>query len=265
MNSDIRFLFPSSPLNKKKPDEMFEEEFLAMQGQVFSCSLFSIEEFEVGNFKPRPLFQDGEVIIYRGWMLTPLEYARLQAAIHEANGKRFTSSDQYRHTHWMSKWYTLCEDLTPKTIFLKKEADFIAAVAPLGWSSYFVKDYVKSLTTSRGSVARTPEEIGEIVSLLENFRGHIEGGVCIRQFEELCPETERRFFAIRGRVFAREGDAPEITETIVERIDSPFFAIDIVMARNGIPRLIELGDGQVSDRKEWSVARFVEIWTSLEL
>jgi hypothetical protein len=50
---------------------------------------------------------------------------------------------------------------------------------------------------------------------------------------------------------------PEIVQRIAERIDSPFFSVDIVLALDDTLRLIELGDGQVSDRKKWPANRFV--------
>ncbi len=79
----------------------------------------------------------------------------------------------------------------------------------------------------------------------------------MRQFEELRPDSEERYFVFKQKAFARDGAVPEIVERIATRINSPFFSVDIVLAANGVPRLIELGDGQVSDRKKWDADRFV--------
>jgi ATP-grasp domain, R2K clade family 3 len=258
----MRLLYPCDPFEKKKPDEAYEEEFAAAQAAGLACSLYCAEDFELGEFKPRPLFAEGEEIIYRGWMLTPLRYADLQAAIESRGGKLLTTAGQYRHCHYLPEWYPLCGDVTPKTIFLDRDADFSSALAGQGWSAYFVKDYVKSLTTSRGSVAQTVDEIAEIVALIEKFRGQVEGGVCVRQFEDLIPDSEERYFVFKKRAFAREGAVPEIVERIAARIDSPFFSVDMVLASNGTLRLIELGDGQVSDKKKWAADRFVEMLKS---
>lgn len=121
---------------------------------------------------------------------------------------------------------------------------------------------MKSLTTSRGSVARTVDEVAEIVALLEKYRGSIEGGVCVRRFEEFQPETEQRYFALRGKVFASSEFIPSMVKEIASRISSPFFSIDMAMTRDGALRLIELGDGQVSDRKHWSADHFVKMLSS---
>ncbi|MDX8399027.1 MAG: ATP-grasp domain-containing protein, partial [Gallionellaceae bacterium] len=225
-----------------------------------SCSIYSAEDFESGEFKPRPPLTQGDKVIYRGWMLTPDSYAKLQVAIESHGGKVLTSLAQYRHCHYLPEWYPICEDITPKTIILNKNTDFKSALATKEWSAYFVKDFVKSLTTSRGSVAKTPDEVTEIVSLIEKYRGQIEGGVCVRQFEDLCPETEERYFVFNHTPFSRDGIIPDIVTTIAARIESPFYSVDIVLASNGTPRLIELGDGQVSDIKKWPANRFVEIF-----
>lgn len=63
----------------------------------------------------------------------------------------------------------------------------------------------------------------------------------------------------KRKVFSYSGVVPEIVECIAARIDSPFFSVDVVLSSKGRPRLIELGDGQVSDRKNWPASRFVAI------
>jgi ATP-grasp domain, R2K clade family 3 len=260
----MRFLYPCDPFEKKKPDEAYEEEFIVAQAAGLACSVYSAEDFESGEFKPRPPFAEGETIVYRGWMLTSDDYAKLHAAIEGKGGVPLTSLTQYCHCHYLPEWYHLCEDVTPKTIFLKRDDDFPSILAEQDWSAYFVKDYVKSLTTSRGSVAKSAGEIAEIVALIEQYRGQVEGGVCVREYEELQNESEERYFVFKQRAFSRDGLIPEIVEKIAARIQSPFFSVDIVLNAEGVPRLIELGDGQVSDRKKWSADRFVSMFTGAQ-
>lgn len=256
----MRLLYPGDPFNKKKPDETYAEEFLAAQAAGLACSLYSAEDFESGTFKPRPPLVEHEEILYRGWMLNPSSYGKLHEAIERTGSHAVTSVEQYRLCHYLPEWYPFCRDLTPETIFVEKGADYAAAVSSRHWQAFFVKDYVKSLTTSRGSVANLVGEIAEIVSLIEKYRGQVEGGVCIRQFEQLAPDTEERYFVFRGKPYARSGAVPEIVQSVAPRISSPFFSVDIVLTTNGTPRLIELGDGQVSDRKQWEAKRFIEIF-----
>jgi hypothetical protein len=255
----MHLLYPSDPLDKKKPDEAYEEEFAAAQSAGFTCFLFSSEDIELGDFKPRPAPQFEGEILYRGWMLTPDRYALLQRAIEAKGAAVVVTAEPYRKCHYLPEWYPECQDLTPKTIFLSKDEDVSGPLSQTGWTAYFVKDFVKSLTTTRGSVAKNAAEVREIVELIEQYRGEVEGGICVRELEDFLPDTEERYFVFRGRAFSRDGVVPEIVRDIAGRIHSPFFSVDIVLNREGLPRLIELGDGQVSDRKKWPAASFIEM------
>lgn len=255
----IRFIYPSDPLDAKQPDENYVEEFAAAKAAGLSCSVFSVEDFEQGTFRPVPKLEDGDRVLYRGWMLGPAEYARLCDSIINKGATPVTSSEDYVRCHYLPNWYEACKELTPSTVFLARSADFASELASLNWPKYFVKDYVKSLTTARGSVADTPSQVAEVVDLIEKYRGKIDGGVCVRRFEELEPDTEERYFIVAGTAFGREGTVPDVVQDIASRVTSPFFTADIVRRRDGVLRLIELGDGQVSDRKQWPASRFVDV------
>lgn len=246
----IRLLFPSDQLDKKRPEEAYQEEFDEATAIGIACSLFSEEEFKMGRFRPNPAFETGSSILYRGWMLSPEEYGELADAITSKSGRPFTTPGQYRLCHHLPGWYELCKEFTPETVFLNRYSDFRNELAGINWPKFFVKDYVKSLTTSRGSIANSVGEVVEIVDLIEKYRGQIEGGICVRKFEELCQETEERYFVFKGRPFAREGSIPEVVKECAMRVNSPFFAVDVVYATDGKLRLIEIGDGQVSDKKK---------------
>jgi len=255
----MRLLYPCDPFEKKKPDEAYAEEHDAAVAAGISCSLYSAEDFETGRFDPRPSLEVGATDIYRGWMMQPNAYAAFQAAIESKGAQVLTTADQYRNCHHLPEWYSLCEGLTPRTVFLEKNADFPGSLKDLGWTAYFVKDYVKSLTTARGSIARSAAEIPEIVGLIEKYRGQNEGGICVREYEKLLPETEERYFVYKRRAYARSGVCPSLVEAIAPRIDSPFFSVDVVQAASGDLRLMELGDGQVSDRKKWAADVFIRM------
>lgn len=256
----MRFLYPCDAFDSKQPDEIYQAEYAAAKAAGFACSLFSMEDFECGDFRPRPAFEAGEQVIYRGWMLSPDNYAFLHGAIYKKGATPLTSVVQYRYCHYLPEWYATCEDFTPKTIFTTKDTNFKALLADVNWQAYFIKDYVKSLTTSRGSVARNIDDITEVIRQIEKYKGNIEGGICIREYEDLLPETEERYFVFRAKAFSRNGIVPELVQQIATRIDSPFFSVDIVQAANGDLRLIELGDGQVSDIKKWPVEAFVHMF-----
>lgn len=255
----MQLLFPSNPFSKFAVDDAYAEEFESAHLAGAICHLFSYEEFETGEFKLRSTFGIGEKVLYRGWMLTPEKYSVLHDAVSRAGGSPVTTPTQFRLCHYLPEWYSLCAEFTPNTVVVPRDADFIAAVAGKGWSAYFVKDYVKSLTTSRGSMAATAQEIATVVSLIEKFKGSIEGGVCIREFERFEPETEQRYFVLNGRAYSQDEVVPGLVHEIAKRIRSPFFSVDVVVSEGGQMRLIELGDGQVSDRKSWLASSFISM------
>ena len=45
-----------------------------------------------------------------------------------------------------------------------------------------------------------------------------------------------------------------------EAIPGPFFSVDVAFRTDGVERIVEIGDGQVSDLVGWSVERFANIW-----
>ncbi|MEO8366764.1 MAG: ATP-grasp domain-containing protein [Pseudoxanthomonas sp.] len=255
----MHYLYPSDPFDKKSPDEDYREEYEAAIAGGLTCCLFSPEDFEAGEFQPRPALDAGATVLYRGWMLTLDKYSKLCDAIRAKGATPFTSPEAYAHCHYLPNWYALCRDITPQTLFLSRDADFVEALSGLEWPGYFVKDYVKSLTTSRGSLANTPVEIADIVDQIENYRGQIEGGVCVRQFENFVLDTEERFFVLLGQAYGSTQVVPDIVHRIARVIKSPFFSADIVTSTDGALRLVELGDGQVSDRKQWPADRFVQM------
>jgi hypothetical protein len=252
----MHLLYPCDPFNQNLVDEAYAEEFAVLKGLGFSHSLFSFEDFEDGKFRPKPLLPVGVQVLYRGWMMTPEVYARLYDAVSSNGGQLRTDASAYRRCHHLPGWYALCVDYTPETVVAPRNADFVSLMAGKDWPGYFVKDYVKSLSIQRGSFASKPEEIGEVVALIEQYRGSVEGGVCIRKFEELFPETEERYFVFNRKAFSRDGKVPVLVQEVAQRIESPFFSVDTVLAASGQLRLIELGDGQVSDRKKWSPEQF---------
>jgi hypothetical protein len=260
----VRILYPSDPSNSKAPDEPFAAEFNAASVHGLPLSLFSFEDLAAGVFRARPLFVAGEQILYRGWMLAAECYPALANAIRAQGARPFTEPEQYTLCHHLPQWYPLLAELTPPTHVFARGDDYVTALHCSGWPGYFVKDFVKSLTTTRGSLADTPEEIGAIVSQIERYRGGIEGGICVRRREDFVAGTERRFFVLNGKPFSADDDAiPTVVSVAAQRVASPFFSVDVAERRDGILRIIEIGDGQVSDRKHWPAARFVQMLASI--
>jgi hypothetical protein len=67
-----------------------------------------------------------------------------------------------------------------------------------------------------------------------------------------------------GKPFGADArNLPYPVVVAAQRIASPFFSVDVAERYDGVLRIIEIGDGQVSDRKHWPIARFVEMLANL--
>jgi hypothetical protein len=132
----------------------------------------------------------------------------------------------------------------------------------LNWSAYFLKDYVKSLKTARGSIVREPAEAPAVIAELRDYRGEIEGGICVRRVEEFIPGSEQRYFVLLGVGYAASQGVPvpDIIGKRAKRLPSKVFSVDVARRQDGELRVIEVGDGQVSDLVGWSAAEFAFMW-----
>ena len=79
-------------------------------------------------------------------------------SIEQAGAVPLTSPREYLAAHHLPNWYPLLTELTPETRVFPPDADLVAELRALGWGSYFVKDFVKSLKSGRGSVVRDPAD-----------------------------------------------------------------------------------------------------------
>lgn len=256
----MKFLYPSDPLNARRVDESYVEEFAAMRAAGRDLALFSLESFESGSFRVSPALAAGDSVVYRGWMLPIERYRALVVAVAAAGAVALTSVDAYRLCHHLPAWYPELSAHTAETVFLPEDADFALALRDLGWPGYFVKDYVKSLNTAGGSLVESVDQVASVVALMRKYRGFIEGGVCVRKRQAFEPGSERRFFVWRGHAFSAGADIPQVVQACAERIQSPFFSVDVATLTEGSVVIVELGDGQVSDRKEWSAERFATLF-----
>ena len=256
----MHLLYPANPLGPRDPDEQYVQESKVAAEMGFEYSIFSFEDLLAGKFRPIPELPPGDTIVYRGWMMKPQEYFRFHAAICATGAVPLTSPQQYELCHYLPRWYPILQDFTPETLFFNESDDIAGKLQVVSWTSCFLKDYVKSVAAAGGSMARNLSEIPAILERMTKFRGEIEGGVCARRIEEFDSKSESRHFVYQGKPFSRTGDTPEIVTTAAQRILSPFFSVDVARRRDGVLRIIELGDGQVSDRKDWTARELLQIF-----
>jgi hypothetical protein len=262
----MKFIFPSDYFNPQRVDEAYADEFNCLQKVGMDTSVVSLENLKLGSAKIYPQPHLGERLIYRGWMIAPDDYSLLVDTLRTTGADLWIDLHAYLRTHYLPNWYPLLHDLTPETHFFDVDVDLESELIKLRWSKFFIKDYVKSLKTSIGSIINQPSEISQVVAEMQKFRGSIEGGICVRQVEDFIPTTEQRYFVINGRVFAADPDAkiPAIVQECARRIDSKFFSVDAIERSDGCHRIVEVGDGQVSGLVVWTVDRFAKLWVECE-
>ena len=112
---------------------------------------------------------------------------------------------------------------------------------------------------SVGSRITKPEQVTALVAEMRKFRGTIEGGFCVRRVEDFLPETERRFFVLDGNAYGITDDVSPIVQDCAKRLRNRFFSVDVVKRADGQLRVVEIGDGQVSDLVGWTPERFASI------
>lgn len=258
----MRILYPVSPFDAKQPDETFREEYFAVQrdlaGKV-EVGLFAETPADIAFRVPAPATEAGVVTLYRGWMLSPEIYDKFRRAIEKTGGSLRVSKKEYLKAHWLPEWYPDIGDLTAPTIVFPEGVNVGAHMRTSNWKSFFVKDFVKSSNTGGGSLVHSFDQIDRVVADIRHYRGGLEGGVCIRQGEKYLPGTERRYFVINGVPWGAENHIPDVVHQCATRMAMPFYSVDVAERDDGVLRIIELGDGQVSDIKEWPLTRFTEI------
>ncbi|WP_229784766.1 ATP-grasp domain-containing protein [Deinococcus radiotolerans] len=250
----MRVVFPADYFQVRRPDEAFADQAAAFAARGWNVSALD----EQGMFRPALL--PGETVLYRGWMLDSAGYRAFVDAVEGAGARVLTSLDAYLAAHHLPRWAPLLADVTPKTMCFTDLSDLPEQLAALGWDGFFVKDFVKSLKTGPGSRITRPGQIGELLERMAQFRGQIEGGVCVRRVEELDPASEERFFVREGQTFRADGSAvPEVVRVVAGRVPSPFFSVDVARRADGACGWWKSGTGKC---RTWWAGRPSSSWPS---
>lgn len=264
----LGIVFPSHPLNPRQVDPAYAEEHAAFQAAGHPVTQISVEALEAGSacaLVGSARSMEVERWLYRGWMLSETAYARLASAL---PNPLVTSPADYLASHHLPGWYPHLADLTMFSAWTHESqvSTLWQTWQSQGHGPAFVKDYVKSNRTARGSCAVTEAELFAILQDLKTHRGAIEGGVVLREWVDLVPDSEQRLFVWQGRVHASQGEvSPQwsrLASAVALRHRAPFFSLDVALTRAGQALVIEVGDGQVSEPKGWPLDAFVGLWAT---
>ena len=200
---------------------------------------------------------------YRGWMIPGDRYADLAAALARRGTELMTSPTAYRRAHELPGWYDTFASVTPQSVWSRGAPDDVGAlVTPLGTGPGMVKDYVKSRKHEWRDACYLPELTDVdavrrvIATFVERQAEFLAGGVVVRRFESFA-DGESRVWWIDGEPVAvsPHPDTPSLDpqpdlgniRPLVKAFAARFVTTDLARRADGVWRLIEVGDGQVSD------------------
>jgi hypothetical protein len=257
----LHFIMPPDGFERRLVDAVFRQQAESLRAAGFGVSLVPDDIFDGrGELRGIP---SGATVVYRGWMVKPERYRRLEEAIAHAGATLLTNAIAYRLAHHLPNWYDALREFTPRTVWFKAADELVPTLRSLGWGRYFLKDYVKSLKTGGGSVVETEEDALRWLRETLAYRDELEGGICVREFENLLPDSEIRYFVLDGVPHAPAGQPiPAPVDAAAQKIASPFFSVDVAINDAGRHRIVEIGDGQVSDLVGWTPEKFAEVWRS---
>lgn len=276
-------LFCGDPFNAKMVETDYQREYDAVMQVGLQASLLNFEELVGGNLQRaivRVQDQPSETpALYRGWMLTPTQYADLYRILLSKGVRLITSLAQYRHCHWLPESYPVICRMTPETVWMPKEngdlvEQAVTGLAHFGSKPVIIKDYVKSQKHAWHEACYIPNaaDAANAVRIIRRFlelqNKDLQGGIVLREYVPLSVLTkhsqsgmplarEYRLFFLSGKLmqifrYWEEGDygdeLPDVSPflTIAKNVQSPFFTMDLAQREDGCWIIIELGDGQVA-------------------
>lgn len=269
MTKVANILFPADYFDKKKPDQSLRAEYeAAVHEDRFDVLLFDIEAFEEsGRVRlDRDPVVAGLPLVYRGWMMRPLEYEEFLRGLPHELFKPLTMASQYAELHMFPLAYGRHERLRAVTPGLlafptgRIKADAVNAA----FRRFMVKDYVKSAKqTSFPAFVDTPITQEEADALSERFvelRGTLYTcGIVCKEYVGLAEyggfTNEWRAFYVCGRLLNicrnsnQHASCPAPPDELVDGLaglDSPYYTVDFAEKSDGGWVVIETGDGQVS-------------------
>lgn len=266
-------LVPADPLNPRRADPHFAPEAAAARDADIPVALVDHDAL-CGTGDPAcavarvPAADDA---VYRGWMLRGEQYQAFGDVLAARDVRLRTAPEQYRRAHELPGWYDALAELTPLSVWTTNAGreDFDRARVRLGDGPAVLRDWTKSMKHYWHEAAFIPDVAdGEaawavVTRFLELREDAFSGGLVLRRFEEFTGREVRTWW-VRGRcalvgAHPDTPDAPppadldldqgldELTP-VVGALGLPFVTVDVALRRDGTWRVVELGDGQVSDR-----------------
>ncbi|MEU4690016.1 ATP-grasp domain-containing protein [Actinoplanes sp. NPDC023714] len=257
-------LFPADVLRPRRPDEHFADEAAAARAAGHHVALVDHDALTGGGTPESAVARvpAGTDAVYRGWMMSSEQYAAMAGALAARDVTLRTSPEQYRRAHELPGWYDTMRPHTPESVW---GADFSAVRAELGTGPAVLRDWTKSMKHYWHEAAYIPdvadaEAASAVAARFRELRGDdFTGGFVLRRFETFTG-AEARTWWVGGEcrlITAHpdtDGDLPpaglDVTPfaAAIRALRLPFVTADLTRHEDGRWRVVEVGDGQVSDR-----------------
>lgn len=269
-------LFCSDLLRPRQVDEHFAEQAADVRAAGADVVLLDHDALLAGRADEavRRVPEGTGALWYRGWMVPSDRYAALAGALAARGAHLIVDPGRYRRAHELPGWYGELEAVTPRSAWLPLgagedvTADAVAGLlARLGPGAGMVKDFVKSRKHEWHEACFVPDlsDVGastRVIRQMLRLQGEsLAGGVVVRAFEEYTQQSGRtlevRVWWLDGEVVAvvPHPDGPQVrldpdvhrVREAVRRLGCRFITTDMALRADGVWRVVEVGDGQVSD------------------
>ncbi|GAA0222592.1 ATP-grasp domain-containing protein [Cryptosporangium japonicum] len=265
----MTLLLPADVLRPRRVDEHFAGEFDAARRLGHEVALIDHDALAGDGDRARAVARvpEGGIAFYRGWMLSADAYAGLAEALSARGTRLRTDAARYRRAHELPGWYAALSAFTPASTWtVGADRDgFDVAAAALGAGAAVVRDYSKSMKHYWDEAAYIPDladtaRAWAVARRLHELRGDdFTGGFVLRRYEPFTgPEVRTWWVDGACRLVTAHPDTPDqappgdldvaVFAPAVAAVGLPFVTVDLARRTDGAWRIVELGDGQVSDR-----------------
>lgn len=266
----LTVLFCVDPLRPRRVDPHFAREAAAVRDHYGEIALIDHDALRSGDAEAavRAVPRDLGPVWYRGWMLTSAEYAAMASLLKARGTLLLTHPEDYRRAHELPGWHDTFAGLTPQSVWRplspgEDPGDLGELVRPLHGGPGIIKDYVKSRKHEWNEACFVPDLknlsslrgiVAKMLALQDDF---LAGGLVVREYEPYDGDGEARVWWVDGEpaLVGPHPDSPEVepdpqldsVAPAVRTLGCRFITTDLACREDGVWRVVEVGDGQVSD------------------